>query len=102
MRNKLLKMVENIDPDKYPMFHIRGTFRKRWYMRLICWFKKHQRKRVNSYGLVYLQCKRCGKEWFCKRGRSIVWKRYFAGEVGDLYKVSYSRSKKVSSFNEKT
>ena len=71
--------------------HFIGQYSKRWYMRVVCWFGGHQRKRVCSYGIRYLQCKRCGKEWFSKGkyvGKEHKFTRY-QGEVGQLYGVKF-------------
>ena len=84
----------------YSKIHIRGNFRKRWYLQPVCWLLKHKKRIRSTYGLRHKQCERCGMYFFNKtrNGRTYSWKRYegkevYAGEVGELYGVKFIQKK---------
>ena len=86
--NKLFKKNE------LNWLRVTGPYRKKWWMKLFCWLFKHQYKRVGVYGIVYKQCKRCGKEVYNKRAKELD-RVFYGGEIGNLYGVRFITSKKV-------
>ena len=70
-----------------------GPFKKRWWMKPICFFKGHNPKVRHSYGIRYRQCERCGKSLFSGMLEKLK-KGFYSGEVGSLYGIRFVTSNK--------
>ncbi len=81
--------------------HVYGEFKHRWWLRPICWIKKHTKKWVAIYGIKYKQCSRCGKDFFTKKVKKKekeLENILYRGEMGELYRVKYYKTKKRDTF----
>ena len=92
----MAKSKKKIQIDEF--ISIVGNYKKRWWLRPVCWLLDHKKVPSVIYGIKYKQCKRCGKDYFNKKPNNVenrLNKLLYKGEIGKLYGVKFDETKAI-------
>ena len=81
--------------EKNKLIRFTGEFKRRWWLKPICWVFGHKKATTSIYGVRSKQCSRCGKDFFTEFESNL-----YKGEIGELYgyRIKFPKEKR----NEKS